>query len=84
MQIFSSNKIIDLEFLFNYALIILFCFSFRQQISSLKKFDVADLGIFLGQGFYTSEEHLVIFTEKVYEMLSKLIPSIDIYNCRLP
>ena len=48
------------------SLITIFRFSFRQQILSLKKFDVADLGIFFGQGFYTSEKRLVIFTERAY------------------
>ena len=80
VQIFSSNKIIVLEILDNYAL----TFSFQQQISSFNKFDAADLEIFFGQGFYTFEKHLVIFTEKVYGMLSKLVPSIDICNCPLP
>ena len=48
------------------------------------KFDGADSRIFFGQGFYTFEKHLVIFTERGYGMLSKLVFSIDIYDCRLP
>ena len=66
-----------------YSIITLFCVSFQQQISSFKKFNVADLEILFGQGFYTSEKHLVISTEKVYGMLSKLVPSIDTCNCCL-
>ena len=67
-----------------FSIATLFCFSFRQQIFSLKKFDIADLGILFGQGFYTSEKYLVIFGEKGYGTSSKLIPSIDICNCHLP
>ena len=67
-----------------FSTITIFCFSFQQQSSSFKKFDVADLKIFFGQGSYTSGKHLVIFTEKGYGVLSKLVPSIDICNCRLP
>ena len=37
------------------------------------KFDGADSRIFFGQGFYTFEKHLVIFTERGYGMLSKLV-----------
>ena len=43
-----------------FTVIKLLCFSFLQQIFSFKKFDVADLGIFFGQAFYTSDKHLVI------------------------
>ena len=71
VQIFSSNEI-------NVVEITLFCFSFQQQILSFKESHVADLGIFLAQVGNTSEKHLVIFTEKDYGMLSKLVPSIDI------
>ena len=60
------------------------CVSFQQQISSFKKFNVADLETCFGQGFYTSEEHLIISTEKVYGMLSKLVLSIDTCKCCLP
>ena len=55
-----------------FSRITLFCISFQQKSSSFKKFDVADLEIFFGQGSCTSEKHLVIFTEKGYGMLSKL------------
>ena len=44
---FSLNEIIVFEF----SIITLFCFSFRQQILSFKKFDVPDLGIFLDKVF---------------------------------
>ena len=45
-----------------FSITTLWCVSLQHQISSFNKFDVADLEIFFGQGFYTSEKHLVIFT----------------------
>ena len=61
-----------------FTVIKLLCFSFLQQIFSFKKFDVADLGIFFGQAFYSSDKHFVIFTEEGCGMISKLVLSIDI------
>ena len=58
MQIFHRTKSLSLKF----TIITLFCVYFQQKISSFNKFDVADLEILIGQGFYTSEKHLVIFT----------------------
>ena len=79
-KFFRLTKLLSLKF----SIITLLRVSFQQQISSFNKFDAANLEIFFGQGFYTFEKHLVIFTEKVYGMLSKLVPSIDICNCPLP
>ena len=82
-KFFHRTILLSLKF----SIITLFCVSLQQQISPFKKFDVADLEIFFGQGFYTCEKHLVTFT-KVYGMLLLvvlvLVPSIDICNCRLP
>ena len=63
------------------SIITLFCFSFQQQILSFKKLIVADLGIFLDKVFTVF--YLVIFAEKEYRMLSKLVPSIDILQLSL-
>ena len=63
------------------SIITLFCFSFQQQILSFKKLNVADLGIFLDKVFTVF--YLVIFVEKGYRMLSKLVPSIDILQLSL-
>ena len=79
-KFFHRTKLLSLKL----SKITLFCVSFQQQILSFKKFDVADLEVFFGQGIYTSEKHLVISTEKGCGMLSKLVPSIDICNCLLP
>ena len=49
-----------------FSIITLFCVSYQQQISSFNNFDVADLEIFFGQSFYTSEKQVKISTFNRY------------------